>query len=177
MSIMTATLPASAPHTPIDTGKVANRRRLRFGSIDEVLGDVGALVAAERVGNLERLGNWTLGQALGHLSTWINFGYDGYPPSLNPPFFIKWIIKARKRRYIHEGMPSGVKIPRIAGGTVGTDVFSTDDGVHRFRHAMERLRAAPPAGPNIIFGPLTHEEWIQLHLRHAELHLSFFAVK
>jgi len=42
---------------------------------------------------------------------------------------------------------------------------------------MERLRAGPPARPNVIFGPLTHDEWIQLHLRHAELHLSFFAVK
>jgi len=174
---MTATLPTSAASSPVDTGKVSNRRRLRYSSIDEALGDVGALVSADRVGNLQRLGNWTLGQALGHLSTWINFGFDGYPPNLNPPFFIKWILKTRKRRYIHQGMPPGVKIPGINGGTVGTETMGTDDGVHRYRHAMERLRAGPPARPNVIFGPLTHDEWIQLHLRHAELHLSFFAVK
>jgi len=175
MPDMTATAPTAA--ASIDTGKVSNRRRLRFASIDEVLGDVGALVSAERVGNLARLGNWTLGQSLGHLATWIEFGFDGYPPNLNPPFFIKWILKARRHRYIHEGMPAGVKIPRIAGGTVGTEMMSTEDGAHRYRHALERLREAPPARPNVIFGPMTHEEWIQMHLRHAELHLSFFAVK
>jgi hypothetical protein len=174
---MTATLPTPAASTVIDTGKVSNRRNLRFASIDEALGDVGALVAADRVGNLQRLGNWTLGQVLGHLATWINFGFDGYPAKLNPPFFIKWILKARKHRYIHQGLPAGAKIPGIDGGTAGTEMMSTEDGVHRFRQAMERLRAAPPARPNVIFGPLSHDEWMQLHLRHAELHLSFFAVK
>jgi hypothetical protein len=172
----TTTAPAPSASTKIDTGKVSGRRRVRFTSIDEVLGDVGALVAADRVGNLRRLGNWTLGQALGHLATWVNFGFDGYPPSLNPPFFIKWILKARKRRYIHQGLPAGAKIPGQENGTAGTEILSTEEGAHRYRHAMERLRDGPPARPNVIFGPLNHDEWIQLHLRHAELHLSFFAV-
>ena len=35
------------------------------------------------------------------------------------------------------------------------------------------LRDNDPAKPNPVFGPLTHEQWIQLNLRHAELHLGF----
>ena len=27
--------------------------------------------------------------------------------------------------------------------------------------------------PSPVFGPMTHEEWEQLHCRHAELHFSF----
>ena len=43
----------------------------------------------------------------------------------------------------------------------------------RFRAAMDRLRTTAPAAPNPVFGRLTHEQWIQLNLRHAELHLGF----
>jgi hypothetical protein len=35
------------------------------------------------------------------------------------------------------------------------------------------LAKAPPTIPHALFGPLTHDEWIAQHLRHAELHLSF----
>ena len=38
---------------------------------------------------------------------------------------------------------------------------------------MERLQAEAPTAPNVIFGQLTHEEWIAINLRHAELHLGF----
>jgi hypothetical protein len=38
---------------------------------------------------------------------------------------------------------------------------------------MSRLKAAPPSGPNVIFGPMSHQEWQSMHLRHAELHLGY----
>jgi hypothetical protein len=31
-----------------------------------------------------------------------------------------------------------------------------------------------PAGPNPVLGKLSHQDWIKLNLRHAELHQSFF---
>jgi len=39
---------------------------------------------------------------------------------------------------------------------------------------VARLQATTKRYPSPAFGPLTLEEWDQLHLRHAELHLSFF---
>ena len=51
--------------------------------------------------------------------------------------------------------------------------MAADEGLRRYRAAMERLRATAPTIPNPVFGRLTHEQWIQLNLRHAELHLSF----
>jgi hypothetical protein len=49
--------------------------------------EVDRLVEAERGGRLKRLGNWTLGQTLGHLAEWAEYGYSGCP--LKVPFFIR----------------------------------------------------------------------------------------
>jgi hypothetical protein len=38
---------------------------------------------------------------------------------------------------------------------------------------MEQLKTQAPTAPSPILGTLTHEEWIAMHLRHAELHLGF----
>ena len=151
------------------------RRQLRFETIDDALTDAGRLAAAEREGRLQRLGNWTLGQALGHLASWANFALDGYPDSIRPPLPVRMILRLMKNRVLTKGMMPGTRIGRLPGGTVGLEVLSTEDGLARFRAAMDRLRREPPTIVNPVFGPLTHEQWIQLNLRHAELHLSFLS--
>ena len=155
----------------VDTGKVSERRRLRFESIDEVLAEVDRLAEAERVGRLRQLGNWTLGQVLGHLAAWAEYSYKGTP--LKVPFFIKWILRLRKRKFLYGTMRAGVKIPGVNGGTLATQPMSLDEALGRMRRVMERLKSEAPTAPNSIFGPLTHEEWIAINLRHAELHLGF----
>ena len=162
---------AAAPRV-VDTGTVTNRRILRFDSLDQVLEEVDRLAAAERAGRLKRLGNWTLGQVLGHLATWAEFAYTGVP--LKPPFFIRWILRLRKQKFLYKPMPAGVRIPRVAGGTLATDPVPLDEALGRYRRVLERLKSEPPTAPSPIFGPLTHEESIALNLRHAELHLGFF---
>ncbi len=166
---MSKASPASS--TPVDTGKVADRRVLRFESIDQVLAEVDRLAEAERAGRLRRLGNWTMGQTLGHLASWMEYGYTGTP--LKVPFFIKWVLRLRKRKFLHGPMQAGVKIPGVEGGTLATDPVPLDEGLGRFRRAAERLKAEAPTAPSAVFGPLTHEEAIALNLRHAELHLGF----
>ncbi len=161
----------SASSTAVDTGKVIGRRTVRFESIDEVLAEVDRLAEAERAGRLRRLGNWTLGQALGHLATWAEYGYTGAP--LKAPFFIRWILRLRKRKFLYGPMRAGVKIPGVEGGTLATEPKPLEDGLAQYRKVMERLKAEPPTAPNVIFGRLTHDESIALNLRHAELHLGF----
>jgi len=155
----------------VDTGKVVGRRELRFESIDQVLADVDRLVEAERSGRLKRLGNWTLGQTLGHLATWVEYSYTGAP--LKVPFFIRWMLRLRKQKFLYEPMRAGVWIPRVEGGTLATEPMPLDEALERLRRALQRLKAEAPTPPSVIFGPLTHEEWIANHLRHAEVHLSF----
>jgi len=156
----------------VDTAKVVDRRVLHFDSIDQALAEVDRLVAAERAGHLRRLGNWTLGQALGHLAAWAEYSYTGTP--LKVPFFIRWIMKLRKRKFLYGPMRSGVRIPGVAGGTLATEPLPLEEALGRLRRILERLKTEAPTAPNSIFGMLTHEEWVALNMRHAELHLGFF---
>lgn len=163
----------ATPASPglVDTGKVAGRRTLRFESLDQLTAEVDRLAEAERAGRLRRLGNWTLGQTLGHLAAWAEYGYTGAP--LKVPFFIKWLLRLRKRKFLYGPLRAGVKIPGVEGGTLATDPLPLDEALGRFRRVTERLRAEAPTAPSPVFGPLTHEESIALNLRHAELHLGF----
>lgn len=158
----------------IDTKRVTVRRSLRFEKIDDAIRDADMLAAAEKRGTLRATGNWTLGQALGHIAFWANTPFEGYRGMKRPPWLVRQIVRLMKHRLLNRGLPSGAKIPGVPGGTFGVDLMETADGLSAMRTAFERLAAECPAAPNIMFGPLTHEEWINLNLRHAELHLSFF---
>ena len=164
---MAATL---SPRAAVDT-KTVQRRRLSFRTLDDLEAELSRIEASQGTGSLRTLGNWTPGQILGHLATWVGFTYDGNP--LRPPWFIKMILKGRKNKYIAEGMRPGVRIPKVEGGTLGTEAVPFDQGLVRYRTRLAQLRDQPPTKPNVIFGPMTHDEWIGLHLRHAELHLGF----
>jgi hypothetical protein len=157
----------------IDTSKVTDRRNLRFNSPDDLWRDVDQIAAADRAGRLRRTGNWTTGQTFGHLAAWTSFPYDGYPPTLRAPWFVILILKGRKNKYLNQGLPAGVHIPKVPGGTAGIEPLALDEGLSRLRGAWDRLRKSPPSVPNPIFGPLSYQEWINLNLRHGELHLSF----
>src|SRR6476659_5314269 len=137
----------------IDTGAVKNRRTLRFRTIDDALAEVERIAQAEGDGRLVCMGNWTTGQVLGHLATWTEFAYTGAP--LNPPFFIRWILRTRKKKFLAGPMPAGVKIPKVENGTLGTEAMSTADALARYRAIMQRLAREAPVKPNVIFGPMT----------------------
>jgi hypothetical protein len=164
-----------ASSVPVETAKVADRRMLRFETIDQLRAEVDRLVEAERAGRLGRLGNWTLGQTLGHLAAWAEYSYTGAP--LKVPFFIKWILRLRKRRFLYGPMRAGVKIPGVEGGTLAREPLPLDEALGRWRRVMERLEREAPTAPNPIFGLLEHQEWIAVTLRHAELHLGFLILE
>jgi hypothetical protein len=149
------------------------RRKLRFESIDDALGEAERLAKAEREGRLKQIGNWTLGQILGHLAAWANFAQEGYPKEVRAPLPVRMILKLFRGTILNRGMMAGVRVGRIPAGTVAIDVIPTEEGLTRFRTALQRLRDNPPIIANPVFGKLTHEQWIALNLRHAELHFSF----
>jgi hypothetical protein len=49
---------------------------------------------------------------------WAEYSYTGSP--LKPPFFIKWILRLQKRKFLYGQMRAGVKIPGVEGGTLAT---------------------------------------------------------
>lgn len=158
----------------VDTKNVQGRRTLKFATAQDVIADIEPLVAAERAGKLDKLGNWPLGTSLNHLAEFIDYAYDGFPADLNPPWAIKFILKFMKGTFLNRPLPAGYRIPSQPNGTKATHEVSLDEGAARCLKSWKRLADAPPTFIHPIFGPLTHQEWIAGHLRHAELHLSFY---
>jgi len=78
-----------------------------------------------------------------------------------------------RARLLTKGLPAGRRLPNVPGGAFGTDPISSDEALASLTQAYARLASTPPIRPHPLLGPLTHDEAIQLHLRHAELHLSF----
>lgn len=148
------------------------RRSLRFETLDATLVEAERLLAAEREGRLHRTGNWSLGQTLGHLATWATFAFDGYPPEVRAPLPVRLVLRTMRNRILTKGMMPGVKVGRVPGGTLGLEPMDADEGLRRLREAYRRLQASPPTITNPVFGTLSHDQWVQLNLRHAELHLG-----
>jgi hypothetical protein len=159
----------------IDTRAVANYRVLRFDSVEDCIAEVQRLAAAGREGSLRTTGNWSPGQIMAHLASWIEYGFTGYPLK-PPPFFIRWILRLRLKKMLQHGMPRGVRIPGTREGTFGMDEMEISEAASRLVKALQRLQnrdEAPFDSP--AFGAMSHDDRIRLNLRHAELHLGYLS--
>lgn len=154
----------------IDT-KQAAHRNLRFASIDDAIAEVDRILASEAAGRLRRTGNWTAGQIFGHLATWIEFGYVGYPMRVS--WFGRLMARLMRGSFVRRGLPKGFRISGAPAGTYGVEDMSAAEGARRFKALLERLRNEPAKFPSPAFGPMPRESEIGLALRHAELHMGY----
>jgi len=158
---------------PVDTKTVKNRRDVgHLRTLDDVVAEARKVAAAEKAGTLQCLGNWTAGQCLNHLATWMEFAYGGNPTP-PPNWFIRTLVRMMKNKFIHGSLPAGFSIPNVAGGTHGIEAMPVEAALAKLEAAAARLEREAPSLPNPVFGILTHEEWKALHVNHARLHLSF----
>ncbi len=158
----------------IDTSKAQDRRALRFEKFAEVRRDLDTLHAGIAGGTLRTSGNWNAAQVFNHLAAFMEYPFNGYPPEIaTPAWIVRFVMKFMRRKMCFGRMPAGVKIPRVKGGTVGFEDSSIDAAGARLRAAIDRLDREAPTRPSPLFGPMSHEEWKGLNLRHCELHLSF----
>jgi hypothetical protein len=147
------------------------RRTLRFGSMLDALADADRIAACDAAGTLKRVGVWSTGQAFGHLASWMNYAFDGYPLVAPPELAAR--ARARKDKALSEGLIVGFHIPGVPGGTAGTDDMPTAEALAKLHKAWARITGGMPTQEHPFFGALTHEEWIMLQLRHSELHQGF----
>lgn len=163
---MTTTRSAAAP---VNTGKVAGRRKLHFTTLDDIRADAERLAA----GPVRQLGNWSFGQATVHLARTMQMGLDHDPN--RAPLPIRLVARLMRRTMLTKGMRPGFKLPKQAADkyTAGPEI-SSEQALSELRSAIDRLKNETQRHPHPAFGAMTPEEWKQLHLRHAELHLSFF---
>jgi hypothetical protein len=131
------------------------------------------LADAERIsqGEVMALGNWSAGQIFLHLARSLNSSIDGSDTNLS--WLFRLMGRLMKKRVLRGPMPPGFKLPASAARTLVPGPTSTDEGLAALRAAIARQEREPNRAPSPFLGPLTNEEWTQLHLTHAALHMSF----
>lgn len=144
------------------------RRKLHFESFDDILNDAERVVAADA----GTTGNWSLGQILEHLATVMEKSIDGFQS--RAPWPIRWITRTfLKGKVLRDGMKSGFRLPKHAETELVCDAADSQAALEHLRRAIHRMRTECNRAEHPAFGRLAINEWNQLHLRHAELHLSF----
>ncbi|MCH7604171.1 MAG: DUF1569 domain-containing protein [Planctomycetes bacterium] len=153
----------------VKTSKVKDRRTLRFGRMHELLDDV-----TQFNGSIRTTGNWTPAQIVGHVAGVIECSLDGFAVA-NAPLIIRGIAKMMRTSILIKPMRAGVKLPRKFNFLVPPENMTWEEAreklrvvVDRIENKGQRMRHRSP-----LLGHLEHEEWIQLHCRHAEMHFSF----
>jgi hypothetical protein len=151
---------------PIDTSKVKERRKVEYASLQQVLAD------AERLcrGPIKPLGNWSAGQVFQHLAWVLDTSIDGTDARF--PLLLRIMARLMKKKLLGGPMPPGFKLPSSAQKLVPGPT-STEVGLAALKAAIARQEREPARAPNAVFGKLTRDEWNQLHLKHAALHMSF----
>ncbi|HEY2881434.1 MAG TPA: DUF1569 domain-containing protein [Pirellulales bacterium] len=167
---MNTAVAADAPnHSKVNTKKVTGRRKLHFNTLAEIQADAERLAAI----NVRQLGNWPLGYALSHIAGAMRISLDG--ANFRVPFYIRLIVPLFKKKMLRDPMPAGFQLPKKASKQLIPDrQVSIEEGLNDLRATIDRLNREPQRHPSPVFGPMTREEWDQLHCRHSELHLSFF---
>ncbi|MAT14960.1 MAG: hypothetical protein CMJ46_06790 [Planctomyces sp.] len=145
----------------------SRRRKVHYNTLEEMRLDIDFFAQHEYV----TVGNWTYSQILTHLYRYINASFDGYPFLLPTP--LRRMLHLARKPILRYSFVSGFKIPKKARALEPIDADDLETALDRIHDAIYRLGDHVPGRENPVLGHLTYDEWIECHLRHAELHMSF----
>jgi hypothetical protein len=163
----------------VDTRRVAGRRRIQLHSLDELLAEIERVTSAAGKGEVRSLGNWSAAQMFWHLGKFIELSFDGFPFRYRPA--PAWVIRLLRffawRWLIALTFRPGFKNPAEAAIVEPDPSVTLDSASGYLKQQLARIGSGERMTQQCsIEGPFGHEEWIYIHLRHAELHLSFLAL-
>ncbi len=163
-----------ATETLVDTKRVAERRELHFHTLADILRDVEQLAAvtSETGESICRDGNWTPAQIVEHVTFFINGAIDGF--TFTAPFLIRLLARPFKKHILTKPMKPGIKLPARMNVVLPDPDTTWEDAVSALRDAVRRIDSGERmTQPSPLLGAMTHEDWVNLHCRHAEMHFSF----
>ncbi len=135
---------------PVDTGKVQNRRKVEYASLQDVLVDAERMAS----GNAKPLGNWSAGQIFAHLAKIMNNSIDG--SDLKVPWYFQMLGRLLRKKMLRGPMSPGIKLPDWAARSLVPGPTSTEEGLDALRNAIARqeresTRARTPSlGPSLV---------------------------
>jgi hypothetical protein len=150
------------------TAEQTERRSLHFTTLDEVRDDIQTLAAGSHV----TVGNWSFAQILDHLGSSLNASIDGFP--FKAAWAVRWLVAPFiKNSILTKQMKPGFALPKKFSSYLPSDDCTMDEALPKVLSAIKRFDNEIPSSDHPFFGKMASEEWMRLHLRHAELHLSF----
>ncbi|MEE9129307.1 MAG: DUF1569 domain-containing protein [Phycisphaerales bacterium] len=153
---------------------MAQRRKLQFHTMQEILRDVEELgaVTSETGESICADGNWTPAQIVEHVTFFIDGTIDGF--DFTAPLLIRVLARPFKKRILTKPMKPGVKLPARMNVLLPDPETTWDDAVSALRDTVARIDSGERMmQPSPLLGAMTHEDWVNLHCRHAEMHFSF----
>lgn len=144
---------------------------LEFQSLDDVEQDCRTLLAH----GYRQTGKWNLAQTCRHLSDWLRFPMDGYPPAPFPVRVMMGMMRATiGRRQLKKILADGFKpgSPTMPSTVYACDSSEDAQAVETLAQTIDRFKCHNGAfHPSPLFGHLTPQEVLKLQLRHCEHHL------
>lgn len=159
----------------VRTAKVADRRKLSFTTMAEILGDVEMLDAAVKDGKtISATGNWTPAQIIEHVMYFIDGSMDGF--DFSSPLVIRIIGWIARSHILNNPMKPGFRLPATMKMVVPSPKSIWPDAVSHARKAILRVEAGKyMSKPSPLLGKMAHQDWVKMHCRHAEMHFSFIS--
>jgi hypothetical protein len=151
----------------VNTAKVDGRRNLDYASLEELLADADRLTS----GPVKVLGNWSAGQIFRHLAIAFNGSIDGF--TMTFPLPLRLMAKLFRKKLLDGPMPAGFKLPAEGAKAMMPAPTSSEEGLADLHAAVARLERESHRAKHPMFGDLSKEEWNKIHLKHANLHMSF----
>lgn len=153
----------------VKTSAIADRRELHFSSMQDIQADVAYLDSGDPP---RATGNWTAGQVVQHVTTLIQLSLDGFPP-VRLALPLRLAGRLLRGRILAHPLRSGFRFPRQLEFLAPTPGIGWDEAVGYFTETIARLATEKMTAVSPLVGRLSHEQWEQMHCRHAEMHLSF----
>ncbi len=125
-------------------------------------------------GNARTTGNWSPAQIVGHVAGLIECSLDGFEVP-NAPLILRGVAKMMRTSILIKPMRAGVKLPSKFNFLVPPESITWEEAREKLRSVVNRIddKGQRMRHRSPLLGLLEHEEWIQLHCRHAEMHFSF----
>jgi hypothetical protein len=158
---------------------VEHRRAVQLHTIDDLAAEVERVRAVADAGRVRPLGNWSPAQVLWHLGKLMELSFDGFSWRYRrgPIWLTRTIRFLAWRWLLRMAFRPGFQNPPEAAVLEPPAGLSLEEAGAYVQQQMERIRRgermSQAAG---VEGPYMHEQWVYIHLRHAELHLSFLAI-
>jgi len=168
------------PPTTVDTRKVRHRRLVLLGTFNDLKLEIDRVAAAANAGAVRSLGNWTPAQVFWHIGRLMEFSFDGFPFSYRrgPTWVVRLFRLVAWRWLIALAFRPGFRNPPEAATLEPAPSLSLEEATAYLRQQIERIQHGERMVQECSAeGPYTHEQWVYIHLRHAELHLGFLVIE